>query len=144
VIELDDRPQVFIASSKEGLGIAENLAHVLTRDREKRCTVTLWTDIFWPGKMTLHALVEASKVADVAIMIMAPDDQVTKRDVTYKGARDNVLFEAGLFMGKLAPERLILLRIKDAKPSDDKSSLSDLQGFQVVSLDCVFRLGRTL
>ena len=38
---------------------------------------------------------------DFAVMILSPDDMTESRDQSYASPRDNVLFELGLFMGRL-------------------------------------------
>jgi hypothetical protein len=57
----------------------------------------------------LTRLVTLSKEADFAVFILAPDDRVEIRERTFATARDNIIFEAGLFMGTLGPERVFLL-----------------------------------
>jgi hypothetical protein len=54
-------------------------------------------------------------------MVLGPDDLVASRDVTKSAPRDNVVFELGLFMGALGPERtyMVLPAGADLKlPSD--------------------------
>ena len=131
MLEFDNYPRVFIASSTEAFGIAYNLQKVLTTGHRQHCKAVLWTEIFEPGNITLPVLVKASKEFDLGIMILAPDDQVNKRGQTSAAVRDNVLFEAGLFMGSLGPERVVLLRITN----DGMHLLTDLSGLVLAYLD---------
>lgn len=51
----------------------------------------------------------ASSKFDYAILVLTPDDLVTVRDSATQQPRDNVLFELGLFMGKLGRERTFIV-----------------------------------
>jgi hypothetical protein len=92
----------------------EHLSHV--------AGVTLWNKgVFGLGEGTLEALVSATERFDFAILVLTPDDVITTRGGQEQTARDNVLFEAGLFMGKLGRFRTFLVydRHKPIKiPSD--------------------------
>ena len=58
---------------------------------------------------TLETLVSESKSYQFAILVLTPDDVVVKRGETTMAARDNVLFELGLFMGKLGREHTFIV-----------------------------------
>jgi hypothetical protein len=112
------RPRVFIGSSSAALEYAEALNARL----DEKCEPTLWNHgVFQPGVATLEALVRKAHEVDFAALVLTPDDLVVKAGETSAAARDNVLFEAGLFMGTLGPERTFLVRSRDrpiALPSD--------------------------
>jgi hypothetical protein len=112
------RPRVFIGSSTAALEYAEALNARL----DEKCEPTLWRHgVFQPGVGTLDALVRTANEVDFAALVLTPDDLVVKAGETSPVARDNVLFEAGLFMGTLGPERTFLVRSRDrpiALPSD--------------------------
>jgi hypothetical protein len=57
----------------------------------------------------IDTLINALPRFDFAILVLTPDDLITSRDSTSFGSRDNVLFEAGLFMGRLGRARTFLL-----------------------------------
>ncbi len=114
----DNLPSLFIGSSSEGLEIAEYLQQAL----EGHCEGTIWSQgVFGLSQGTLESLVAACKQFDFAVLILTPDDMVTKRGSRRRAARDNVLFELGLFMGSLGKERTFIVFCRDEKidlPSD--------------------------
>lgn len=114
----DSLPSLFIGSSSEGLEEAEYLQRAL----EGHCEATTWSQgIFGLSQGTLESLVAACKQYDFAALVLTPDDMVTKRGSRNRAARDNVLFELGLFMGSLGRERTFIVYCRDEKidlPSD--------------------------
>jgi hypothetical protein len=112
------RPSVFIGSSSEGLSFARAVRTLLVRDAE----ITLWNEGFFrPGSTFIETLVNALPRFDFAILVLTPDDLVESRDVAAFGPRDNVVFELGLFMGRLGRERTFVLHQAGAQmkmPSD--------------------------
>jgi predicted nucleotide-binding protein len=66
--------------------------------------------------------------SDFAIAIAHADDQTTWRDQKWPVPRDNVIFELGLFMGRLGRQRAILM-----EPRGDGVKLpSDLTGITTI------------
>lgn len=112
------KPSVFIASSKEGLSVAEAINVNLDHDTFP----TLWRNgTFRPGSFVLVDLVKKSSVVDFAVFVFTPDDAATIRDETTHVVRDNVLFELGLFIGALGKERCYVVRPRNVDmhlPSD--------------------------
>ena len=87
--------------------------------------VTLWNGgVFGLSIGTLEALVNALDRFDFAILVITPDDVVTSHDVTSQAPRDNVMFELGLFMGRLGRGRTFAV-CSDAR---DLKLPSDLAG----------------
>ncbi|QOZ36359.1 TIR domain-containing protein [Bradyrhizobium sp. CCBAU 53421] len=120
--------KLFIMSSSESLKVA----HALRAGLEKDVFSTVWDDgVFFAGGYTLEALEKQVSESDFAVAIAEPDDISESRGRRAPTVRDNVLFELGLFMGKLTRYRTILVhpRIKDLKLP------SDLQGLTLVSYD---------
>jgi hypothetical protein len=100
------KPSMFIGSSSEGIEFARAVRFLLTSDVE----ATLWNEGFFrPGNTFIETLVSALPRFDFAVMILTPDDLVTSRSVETLGPRDNVIFELGLFMGRLGRSRTFLL-----------------------------------
>ena len=101
------KPRVFIASSVEGLGVADAINANLDHDTVS----TLWrAGTFRLGSNTLDDLVKKSSVVDFAIFVFTPDDAATIREESAQVVRDNVLFELGLFIGALGKERCYVVR----------------------------------
>jgi len=108
------RPRVFIASSVEGLPIAEAIA----LDLQFVADVTIWDQVVFPlSEGTLAALDAAADQSDFAIVVLTADDTTTKRGRTYPVPRDNVLFELGFFMGRLGVERTYMVYSRDNSPT---------------------------
>lgn len=113
------RPSVFVGSSAEGLDIARAVQVQLDHD----CQVEVWTDgLFTPGKTVFGALIHAISRFDFAVLVVTPEDVTLTRDSQRNTARDNVVFELGLFLGALGPDRVFMLRDR-AKPIDLPSDL---------------------
>jgi hypothetical protein len=84
--------------------------------------VTLWRDgTVGVGDVTVDALLNALPRFDFAVLVLSPDDVTTSRASTSASPRDNVIFELGLFMGKLGRTRTFMVRPRDTQvklPSD--------------------------
>jgi hypothetical protein len=109
---------MFIGSSSEGLPVANALQAVLVDDVEAE---TWKQGLFVLSQGYLESLTAAMRGFDFAALVLTPDDVVEKREAKKLAARDNVLFEAGLFMGALGRERTYLVACADDKldfPSD--------------------------
>ncbi|NOR31328.1 MAG: hypothetical protein GQ539_09540 [Sulfitobacter sp.] len=116
------KPKIFIGSSREGVKIANAIHSNLTYDAE--CTV--WTDgVFQLSSNTLSSLIDALRAADFGIFVFSPDDLTVMRGVQNSTVRDNVLFELGLFIGRLGQERCYFL-VPDG--TSDLKLPSDLAG----------------
>jgi Predicted nucleotide-binding protein containing TIR-like domain len=104
------KPSLFIGSSVEGKGVAEAIQVNLEYD----VTSTIWHQgVFGLSSNTLQSLVRAVKDFDFAVLVLTPDDMTTKRGQSFSVPRDNLLFELGLFMGYLGPERTFAVHPRD-------------------------------
>lgn len=105
--EPNETPRIFIASSTEGKSVASALKKKLTQVGEVRH----WADdrVFSASSITVQQLLNESKCADFAVAILSADDDVTLRKSTMKAARDNVIFEAGIFVGSIGLQRTFIL-----------------------------------
>lgn len=114
---MDNRPTVFIGSSTEGLRIAEALKNQIG----DRARVEIWNSdgVFSRNQSFLKSLLDASSLYEFAVLVFTSDDSVLMRAETHTAARDNILFEFGLFLGKLGPRRAHALVEKKLRvPSD--------------------------
>jgi predicted nucleotide-binding protein len=119
------KPRIFIGSSKEALDYAEAVHSELARTAE--CTV--WTEgAFWLSEQNLQALVRNARGSDFAVFILSPDDEIELRGQLLRAARDNVIYESGLFSGYLGPQRCFLTV---AETMIDMHLPSDLSGITV-------------
>jgi CRP/FNR family cyclic AMP-dependent transcriptional regulator len=99
--------EVFIISSAEALPVARAVQEALAHDPFK---VTLWTDgVFRASQYSIESLVQKLDTSDFAVAIAQPDDLTQIRGETQPTPRDNVLFELGLFIGRLGRLRSFLL-----------------------------------
>lgn len=100
------KPKIFIGSSVEGLNVAYAMQQNLTHDAES----TVWDQgVFELSKTTIESLNKIVNSVDFAILVFSPDDEIIMRDETSSVVRDNVLFELGLFIGKLGRERVFFV-----------------------------------
>jgi hypothetical protein len=99
---MPSQPAVFIGSSTEGLAVAETLQIAFDPVAE----VVLWTQgIFDLSHSYLESLAKALDSVDFAVLVLTADDVTRSRTRQKSSPRDNVLFELGLFMGRLGRER---------------------------------------
>ena len=71
--------------------------------------VQIWTSAFRLGETTLEALERELSRSDYAILVATADDVIGSRGEIRPAPRDNVIFEAGLFMGRLGRDRAFVL-----------------------------------
>lgn len=109
VMAAGSQTRVFIISSVESPPIARAIQNAFARDP---FSVTMWTDsgVFKASSYTIPSLEAQVDQSDFAIAIVKPDDTVNTREL--KNApivRDNVIFELGLFIGRLGLDRTFLV-----------------------------------
>ena len=101
------KPRLFIASSVEGLEVA----YAAQENLEYEFEVTVWPQgVFELSKTALASLYATAGNCDAAMFIFSPDDVAVMRESSHPAVRDNVLFELGLFIGKLGPEKCFVLK----------------------------------
>jgi predicted nucleotide-binding protein len=123
------REKAFIGSSTQGLPVARTLQSLLRN--ELRCVVWNQGTVFGIGDATVEALEKAVHDFDFGIFVFTPDDILVKKGVEQPVARDNVLFELGLFIGKLTRKRAFVVN-----PAKRAISLpTDLLGMTTATYD---------
>ncbi len=131
--------RIFVGSSTSALPVANRLAAALRETAGAEAVV--WPDAFRPGQMLLDGILELVRLHDFGIFMFTPADalqfgaadvgrkpRLAKRPVAV--VRDNVLFEAGVFMGGLGRERTFLV-----VPSAERARMRippDIQGLLTV------------
>lgn len=115
------KPKVFIGSSAESVAIADAVHANLTYHAE--CTV--WKHAFQLAAHTMGELMRNLRETDFGIFILSPDDTAIIRGRSNQIARDNVIFELGMFVGRLGTERTFFLVPDD---TTDLHLPSDLAG----------------
>jgi hypothetical protein len=124
------KPSLFIGSSTEGLDFARAIRTSLSDVAE----TALWNDgVFSLGRTFIESLISAVSRFDFAALVLTPDDQMVVRNDETFGPRDNIVFELGLFMGRLGRERTFIVR-----PGAESGRLkipSDLAGISVATFD---------
>ena len=114
---------IFIGSSSESLNLAETAKRILEKEDFE---VTIWNEgVFRFNSNPLNDLLKATLMFDFAILLGTADDIATVRGSNVKKPRDNVIFELGLFMGRLGLRNCFLVLDKEIK------ILTDLEGINL-------------
>jgi len=121
------KKRIFIGSSSEELKLAEAAKKILEPEFE----VTIWNDTVWETSVFkinnnfLQDLLKASLQFDFGILLGTTDDKVTVRNKEVLQSRDNILFELGLFMGRLGISKCAFVVEKEL------NILSDIKGISL-------------
>ncbi|MBR8252103.1 Pycsar phage resistance system effector protein PycTIR [Burkholderia cenocepacia] len=102
-----DKIRVFVISSAEAIPVARLLQDQFARD--PFLTVPWNQGVFKVASYTLDDIERELDQCDFAIAIAHGDDSTTSRGTEWPAPRDNVIFELGLFMGRLGRKRAILM-----------------------------------
>jgi predicted nucleotide-binding protein len=122
-------PTVFVASSSEGAGRYLDIIKAQLAGLDRPLKPWNQRGIFQPSRSTLQALEKQANESDFAVVLVTADDIQESRGQINSVARDNVIFEAGLFMGSLEAERVFLL----VENIPDLKMPSDLKGITVMT-----------
>ena len=123
--------KLFIGSSSEELKLAEKAKSILETDFD----VTIWNESVWDTSVFkinqnfLADLLKASLQFDFGILLGTNDDKITFRGKEVLQPRDNILFELGLFTGRLGTSKCAFLIDKEIK------LLSDFNGLTLANFD---------
>lgn len=115
------KKRIFIGSSSEEQDKAKIVKGLLDKDFD----VTIWDEKVWDKSVFklnnnfMNDLLVATLKFDFGILLGTKDDKVEVRGKEYLAPRDNILFELGLFIGRLGLENCAFLVDKEIKiPSD--------------------------
>lgn len=112
------RPRLFVGSSREALDVCRAIQAELAGD----CDVTVWDqDVFRLTHGALESLLDVLDSSDAGVFVLQPDDLTERRGEAAYTVRDNVLFELGMFIGRLGRDRAFMIRPDGADlrlPSD--------------------------
>jgi predicted nucleotide-binding protein with TIR-like domain len=118
--------RVFIASSSEQIAVARKVSEALAVDE---LTAKVWDEeTFDFSAGFIESLEEELERADFAVVVLTADDHATMREKQVDLPRDNVIFELGLFIGRLGRERCFFL----IDGSSQTEVASDLSGVNPV------------
>lgn len=116
----DFKTQVFIGSSMESLHVAKQIEQEL--DGFADCKI--WTGQFEFGNSAYEDLVNNLALYDYGILVAASDDLTKSRGEEKKSPRDNVIFEFGLFAGRMGRKRSFLMVESGIKLPSDLSGIT--------------------
>ncbi len=86
------------------------MAYALQENLRADAEVTVWPQgVFEPSSTGLRSLMQVLDTSDFGVFVFTPDDSVRLRKRTQSVVRDNVVFEFGLFMGKLGSDRTFVV-----------------------------------
>jgi hypothetical protein len=107
VMRGDKKAKIFVGSSSEGMATAEIIASAL---KGAGMNALLWSEFFKTRDPPLQELDRQKVGVAGAVLVGSADDRVISRGGEERAQmRDNVLFEYGLFSGRLGRHRCILL-----------------------------------
>ena len=130
-------PYIFIGSATESVDIAREIKLQL----EGKARVKIWKyDVSRLGEYFLESLLKIVNDFDYALFIFSNDDKTTSRNTEYNVPRDNVIFEVGLFMGRLGRSRTFIIYDEGSKVKVP----SDLLGLTMATYTMAGSLSETL
>jgi CRP/FNR family cyclic AMP-dependent transcriptional regulator len=120
-----EKIRIFIISSAEALEIARTIQNAFEYD----FTVVVWTDgVFRASWYPIESLERQLDQSDFAIAVAQPDDTMLSRGESAPATRDNVIFELGMFIGRIGRQRSFLVepRGEEVKLPSDLSGITAL------------------
>ncbi|MEQ1744624.1 MAG: STING domain-containing protein [Saprospiraceae bacterium] len=116
------KPTLFIGSSTEGLPIAKLAQKHLSDFAD--CTIWNEKGVFPSNENFLTSLNNALSLYEYGVLVATPEDKIISRDREMAASRDNVIFEFGLFMGRLGKHKAFLIKEKGIVPPSDLAGVS--------------------
>lgn len=128
----EDTMKIFLGSSTDSADYMEEIALKLQQLNQD---TLMWNEtgkgIFPPGTNTIDALVKITESVQAAVFIFNADDKIWNDKSSLEGVdtvRDNVLFEYGLFVGKLKKEKVCFVCKGKPKLASDLKGITYIDG----------------
>jgi predicted nucleotide-binding protein len=116
------RPPIFVGSSLESLSLARAVQEQLHQEARPM----LWNQVdTLPSVDFLTSFLKNVGRFEFGVFVFSPDDLLTIRKEAKRAVRDNVIFELGVFLGRLGRERTFIIAPEGAA---DVRQLTDLIG----------------
>lgn len=121
--EQNAKPYIFIGSSSQQRDVAEEIKRQI---EAPELDVRVWSDpdVFEASDVNIETLTKETERADFAIIVFGKDDVQMSAGKRQFVPRDNVVFEAGLFIGCISRRRTFVVTPKNVK----LRILTDLSG----------------
>jgi predicted nucleotide-binding protein with TIR-like domain len=120
------KPRVFVGSS----GKHKRYADAIQQNLHGDAFVTVWHQgAFRIGAGTLENLLRIAETHDFGVFVFSEDDRITRSGKGMFTPRDNVIFELGLFVGKLGKDHTFIVA------SEKLNMPSDLLGITYAPYD---------
>lgn len=116
--QLSGRRDAFLGYCSTSSETASKLKEFMERDLD--VNVLDWATDFAPGRTILEQIQEASTRCSAGVFLFTQDDKLSDRGKTNRAVpRDNVVFEAGYFIGVKGKAHVLVVRQAGAKmPAD--------------------------
>lgn len=125
------KPRIFIGSSTEGLEVAKRIKTFFSSDYD----CFLWTDdIFKNNESFMETLVKSASLFDFGFLVFSADDESIVRNEHFETPRDNILFEYGLFLGRVGLDRAFVIAQKESKIPTDMLGITQTR-YEVITND---------
>ena len=120
------KPKIFVGCSSEARSLAQEFCDALS---DVALLIPWWASKeFVASQSILTGLANASESYDFGLFLLTPDDKLQSHGINGMSARDNVLFEFGLFLGSIGAERTFAV-LQDSDSLKKRVKLpSDLEG----------------
>src|SRR5215213_7340237 len=122
--------RVFLASSSEYQDFVQFMVRYMKEHYHGVLEPVPWTKGWKPGKFGLQDLLESVEGTDASILFWTPDDPSVYRGTERVEPRDNLIFEAGMFVAAHGTDRtqIVVPRDPGKAPGTEVSIPSNLQG----------------
>ncbi len=128
--KLFHKPKIFIGSARESLDVAREIQNQLQLSYDFEAVT--WADELELTQSLFSSLCMAAHRYDFGVFILTADDETFFRKRHVQATRANVIFELGMFLGSLGPERTFMVV---PRGSSAPEPITDLRGIMAASYD---------